>query len=213
MPAIEIADQARITLRFRQLNTNEEHQWSFATGHRGEFSRGVLMDAIAQWFADDGIALVEQSTLIGVTYSEWGTSGFIGWHQLQQKITSTSSGTGAVLPPQCAWVVSLLNEDVPTDSIKRRRGRIYLGLIPTSLVGTDGKMTTAAQTLGLAQMHTLQVALATEDASDPTYTGLCIASPTGGKLYTAEVIGVGRGVDTQRRRREKVVEDIIYEAL
>ena len=213
MPSAEIAGAARITLRFRQLATNEEHQWSFATGARGEFSRGVLLDAVASWFQDDGIALVEQSTLFELTYAEWGSSGFIGWHQLQTKMASTSSGTGAVLPPQCSWVVSLLNEDQPGDSIKRRRGRIYLGLIPTSLVGTDGRITTAGQTLALAQMHTLQTALASEDASVTDFTGLCIASPTGGKLYTAEVIGVGRGVDTQRRRREKVVEDILYETL
>jgi hypothetical protein len=44
-------------------------------------------------------------------------------------------------------------------------------------------------------------------------SGLCIASAAAGLLYSADAFGVGRGVDTQRRRREKVSEEIAYSAL
>jgi len=42
---------------------------------------------------------------------------------------------------------------------------------------------------------------------------ICIASAAEGKLITADVMGVGLGIDTQRRRRQKIAEDIVYEAL
>ena len=213
MATLEIDEAAHITFRLNQLATNEIIQWGFSTAKRGEFSILTLLDAMASWFEDAAVALVEQVTCSEIVYSEWGTSGFVGFHQVQSKIVSLSTGTGAVLPPQCAAVVTLLNLEDVADSIKRRRGRMYFGTLPTSLIGSDGRLTTAAQDVYLVEMDELQSALNGVASASGNLSGLCIASRAGGTLYDAGSVGIGRGVDTQRRRREKVVEEIAYQAL
>jgi hypothetical protein len=172
-----------------------------------------LFDALQQWWDDDGSSLVAQSTLKSIIYSEWGTEGFTGWHQRFERMTDITSGTGAILPPQDAVVVSLLNLDDGNDSIKRRRGRMYFGLVPVSHVGSDGKLTTGTVTLYNGILPGLQDALLLEPGGSSNCPGLGIASVVAHKLYNANKFGVGRGVDTQRRRREKVVESIVYTTL
>ena len=209
----DLDDAAHITFRFEQVATGEIHQFGFSTGLRGEFSQATMFDALEAWLDDDGSSLVAQSTLKSIIYSEWDTEGFTGWHQRSERMTDITSGTGAILPPQDAVVVSLLNLDDVADSIKRRRGRMYFGLVPTSHVGSDGKLTTGTITLYNSILPGLQTALLLEPGSSDNVNGLGIASQAAHKLYAANKFGVGRGVDTQRRRREKVAESIVYTTL
>jgi hypothetical protein len=128
-------------------------------------------------------------------------------------MVNIATGSGAITPPQCAVTVSLLNIQEPQDSIKRRRGRMYFGPVPVSQLGSDGRLTTGAVDLYESVIPTLQSALLADAGVNDATSGLCIASAAAGLLYSADAFGVGRGVDTQRRRREKVAEEIAYSAL
>jgi hypothetical protein len=168
---------------------------------------------MATWWDDEGSSCVAQVVLDEVVYSEWGSSGFTGFHQVQAKMTNIATGSGAITPPQCAVTVSLLNIQEPQDSIKRRRGRMYFGPVPVSQLGSDGRLTTGAVDVYEAAIPLLQAALLADPGVIDSVSGLCIASAAAGLLYSADAFGVGRGVDTQRRRREKVSEEIAYSAL
>jgi hypothetical protein len=206
-----IEDAAHITFRMKQTPTSEDYQFGFSTGIRGDLAAQDLLDELDDWFGADGASLMAQATLTEIVYSEWGTAGFTGFHQKFTKLTSQSSGSGNILPPQCAVVVSLLNDVENGESIKRRRGRIYFGTTPVSHLGTDGRLTSGGPALYLGAMASLQTALNAFAASTPSDSGVCIASRAADLLFVTTKFGVGRGVDTQRRRREKVQELITYE--
>lgn len=208
-----IEDAAHITFRMHQTATGEIQQVGFSTIKRADFDIVGLLDDMETWYEEDGASLSAQSNLDEIVYAEWGSSGFTGFHQVQVKMVSVASGSGAITPPQCATTVSLLNLQEPGDSIKRRRGRMYWGPVPVSHLGSDGRLTTGVPTLFEDAMATLQAALLAAAGVNDATSGLCIASAAAGLLYSADAVGVGRGVDTQRRRREKVSEEITYNAL
>jgi hypothetical protein len=206
----DITAAARITFRLRQTSDNEEFQFGVSTGGRDIELWSTLLDDVASWYDDDGSSLVCQTTCDEVTYSEWESSGFTGWHQKASLMTAITSGTGAALPPQCAVTVSLLNLGSPEVSIKRRRGRAYVGLVPISQLDSAGRLTTGARALYASVIPTLQAAMNGVAAFDPAFSGICVASPTDGHLFIADKFGIGAGVDTQRRRRQKVSEGSVY---
>jgi hypothetical protein len=90
---------------------------------------------------------------------------------------------------------------------------MFFGTVPVSQLGSDGRLTTGAVTVYHDAVEGLQDTLNTFAASVPSDSGLCIASRAGDVLYVADVQGIGRGVDTQRRRREKLQEVISYDDL
>jgi len=213
MATLPITDAAHVTYRMHETATGELLQFGFSTAKRGDFDVLAFVDAMEAAWADDLVSTMAQVVLDQVVYSEWGTSGFVGFHQVHAKLVNHASGTGAILPPQCAVTVSLLNLQEPGDSIKRRRGRIYFGTVPTAQVGSDGRLSTSAVDLYESLIPDLQTALNSIASASGDCSGLCIASRAGSTLYSADAFGVGRGVDTQRRRREKVAEEIAYSAL
>jgi hypothetical protein len=207
---LDITQAARITFRLRQTTDNEQFQFGVSTGARGNASHADLLDAVATWWDDEGSSCVAQTTCDEITYSEWSDEGFTGWHQRASLLTAITSGTGAVLPPQCAVVVSLLNLGSSDVSIKRRRGRMYLGLVPISQLATDGRLTSGARTVYTDAFQLLDDAMESVAGFDPEFDGPGIASAAAGELYVADRFGVGLAVDTQRRRRQKVTEGITY---
>jgi hypothetical protein len=213
MATVPIEDSAHVTLRLHQTATGELMQIGFSTGVRGEFAISPLVDDLQTWWDDDGSSLVAQVNLDQIVYSEWGVSGFTGFHQVFAKLVNIATGSGAICPPQCAVTVSLLNIQEPADSIKRRRGRMYFGSVPISQLGGDGRLTTGAVDLYESIIPGLQAVLISNASASGDLSGLGIASRAAGLLYSADAFGVGRGVDTQRRRREKVSEEIAYTAL
>jgi hypothetical protein len=208
-----IDDSAHITVVAQQDPTNEMYQFGFSTGKRGDLNAQDLLDAIDLWLGDQWSSIAAQAHATAIIYSEWGTTGFTGYHQKFTKLISRAGGSGNVLPPQCAVVASLLNDVESLQSIKRRRGRIYFGTTPVSQLGTDGRLTTGGQTLYHDAVEGLQDALLAWPASVPSDSGLCIASRAADLLFIATQQGIGRGIDTQRRRREKLQEVITYEPL
>jgi len=172
----------------------------------------TLLDAAELWVTTDGLVL-ERTTLTGITYSEWGTSGFTGFHQRASRVATHTYSGGNQLPPQCAAVISLLNKTEAAVSVKRRRGRIYLGQLPVSQVDGDGMLTSAAVSDIIGHFQNLSDAyrgVPAGSAGGTAMDGLCIVSEAEGVIMEADVGGVGFAVDTQRRRRRKRVEAIDY---
>lgn len=213
LASTEIDNAAHITFRMQNTVTLEGFQFGFSTGVREEGAILGLLEAMETWWDDDGSSQVAQSTCTEIVYAEWGNVPFTGFHQIQSLLTNITSGTGNICPPQCAGVLSILNVDNAAQSIKRRRGRMYFGSVPVSHLDSAGKFTSGTRTLYLANAATLQLALNIHEAVEVEFSGLGIASAAAGSLFNAQKVGFGLGVDTQRRRREKVNEAITYEDL
>jgi hypothetical protein len=215
MPFDTIDHAALITFRLQQTFDGELWQFGAKCYERDPADIDDLLASVLSWITT-GDLIMEHTTLTGITYSEWGSSGFTGFHQAASILTSHSFSSGNQLPPQCAVVASLLNTTVPGVSIKRRRGRIYFGQIPVAFVDGDGQLNSTALTTYQDSVDGLQDALLAVPAVSGApvgMDGLCIASPAEGSLLTADSRGVGLAVDTQRRRRRKRVESITYVAL
>jgi hypothetical protein len=215
VPFADIAHSALVTFRFKQTFDGEDWQFGIKTEKRDSADWETLLTAALGW-ASSGDLVLERTTLTGITYSEWETSGFTGYHQVFSILASHSFSSGNQLPPQCAVVVSLLNTDTPGVSVKRRRGRIYIGQIPTAFVDGDGVLLSSSQVSYRGAMDSLQTALEGVPSGSPdpaVLDGICIASEAEGSIFSADVCGVGAAVDTQRRRRRKRLEGIVYTAL
>lgn len=116
--------------------------------------------------------------------------------------TSGVSGTGtASLPPQCAVAVTLLTSRPGRSG----RGRLFLGPIAQSAIGTDGRLTAATRTRILDAMTyfytELRNASYTNDAQRPV-----VVSPTLGQSFKIKSVAVGDVIDTMRSRRNALVE-------
>jgi len=211
----DIAHSALLSFKFQQTLDAELWQFGVKTEKRGTFDVPDLVDAVHTWITS-GDVIMERNKLVGITYSEWETSGFTGYHQVFSQIYSDSFSSGNQLPPQCAAVASLLNTSEVGVSVKSRRGRIYFGQIPVSFVDGDGLLTTTARDGYRSALDSLQTALTSVASGSPddiSLDGICIASPATSSIYDATVAGVGLAVDTQRRRRRKRVESISYTSL
>lgn len=208
MAFITAAEVARITFHLRQTSDNEMFQFGISTGTRTAPNAATLLDLMATWWDDEGSSAVCQTTCDQITYSEWSTVGFTGWHQRFEKLTNITSSTGAALPPQIAAVVSMLNSTDRDEPLKRRRGRSYVGLIPVASLASDGRLSSAARTVIETAWQLLLDTMST--APGVAYSGPVIWSAAAGKGFEAETVGVGLALDTQRRRRQKLVESIVY---
>lgn len=213
MPTTDITNAARITYRCTQDYTGEIFQFGFAVAKRDPAVQSDMIDRMEEGWTDAVGGLLKKVHLVEIVYSEWGTSGFVGFHQKMSKPFNLAAGSDAPLPPQCAVVVTLLNTTDLDISLKRRRGRYYLGLIGVGQLDATGKLTTVQQDAFLALAQGLDKSVRDTVPVSGLPDGTCIASPAEGKLITADLCGVGLGIDTQRRRRKKIVESIKYDAI
>lgn len=210
MATIDIADTARVTVRLKESGTNEIYQFGFGLSRREPDTWSDCLDRIDEWLGTNLANICSGCTAYQLTYAEYGISGFTGYHQKAEKVISRNGNFSAIIPPQNAVVVSLLN-DVDTDiSLKRRRGRIYLGLVRVSWLDGNGKLTTTPQNDIVVAIQNLFDAVQLTVPVSGLPDGLLINSLAEGKGVTVTKIGVGAAVDTQRRRRQKVSEAIVY---
>lgn len=210
MTTFDITEAARVTFRLTQDFTGEWFQFGIATGRRELDIADDLLDRCAEWGTDHLMGKIHACHLEELVYSEWGTSGFTGFHQKRSKLVHLAAASGAPLPPQCAVAVTLLNDTDTDISLKRRRGRLYLGLIAVTQLDTAGKLATIQQSGYLTMMQDLTDSLQSAVPASGNPDGPCIASAAEGRLITVDKYGVGLGIDTQRRRRQKIVESILY---
>lgn len=210
MTSQPIEDSALLTFRFKQTADDEEFQWGIKIVKRLEADWAALLAAVHTWGTGHLAHFTHGCTLTGITYSEWETAGFTGFHQAASLVTADAMGSGNPLPPQCAVVLSLLNDDEPSTPLRRRRGRVYLGLVSQTMIDTNGRLATIQQSGIQTDFVALQTALETVASTTGDFNGISIVSQADGVIRPANKIGVGLGIDTQRRRRRHVVESITY---
>lgn len=211
MSTIDIADTARLTVRLKETATSEIFQFGVGVSQREPDVWSDFLDRIDEWCTTDLPNVVSGATAYQLVYAEYGTSGFTGYHQKAEKVINRAGNSSAILPPQNAVCVSLLNDEDTDISLKRRRGRMYLGLVRVSWLDGNGKLTStpinditvAIQNLTDRIQDTVPVAGLPD--------GMLINSLAEGKGITVSKIGIGAAVDTQRRRRQKVNEAIVYQ--
>lgn len=103
---------------------------------------------------------------------------------------------GAMLPFQCATAVSLRT----VFATRRGRGRFFLPPLAVGAIA-GGRLTTAAQTTIADKVQEMMLFLQSGSQTPVVYSRASRAA------ITVTSIDVGDVIDTQRRRRNKLVED------
>jgi hypothetical protein len=159
-------------------------------------------DALADWktalTATGGWA--QTTTIDRVVGYVYDVNGIL----VEQAVSSGASQAGGVtirLPNQCAVCVSLGTGQAG----RSRRGRIYLPLLALGVA--NGKMASTSPGLIADAMDTLFTAAKDWGYDPPSGSGaVVIASATLGIATHVTQIRVGDVIDTQRRRRDGIVE-------
>lgn len=110
------------------------------------------------------------------------------------------SGTASPLPLEVAIVTSFYNSTETSTTIRRRRGRVYLGPINLTCLdaaGTYPLVTDATLTKINTAMEAMQVAAAAADVP------WCVWSRASGELFPVDSGWTENDFDTQRRRGAK----------
>jgi hypothetical protein len=203
---------AKLSWIFNEVDFGDVGTWGVHTGVRDLGDVNDLFDIMeGYWALLIGQNLLNHVALMRVVYSEWATAPFVGWHQRATKEEAIVGGSDPALPKQCQ-IVTTYRLSTGLEA-RRSRNRFYLPGVRTAIIDAAGRIDTTAQGgIGSAGV-TLHTDLAGVTAADPALAGLCIASPAGNTILQADQLGVGRGIDTQRRRADKVPEDIVYASL
>lgn len=110
-------------------------------------------------------------------------------------LTLSGAPGGAILPPECALVLSFQGQKAPGFPQRRRRGRIYIGPIKASL-NTDGRPTSSAVSSLAAYGANLRTAI----NALPGSTQWSVWSTVDQQAVAVNDGWVDNEWDTQRRR-------------
>lgn len=178
-----------------------------------EFQHGVTVtstETLTQ-VADDAVSTAE-GTLFSSDFLSNFTSG-VAWSQINvaelggfgepvvasqiRSISETGTAEGAMLPPQCAIVVSHLTLGAGS----RNRGRAYLPAVAASGLTTAGRITSTVRgellTAYAGWLTSLDAA-----GSQP----IVLSEVGGGAVSFITSVRIGDVIDTQRRRRGSLAE-------
>lgn len=182
----------------------EECSIGIHTGERDEADWQDLLTAFASIFGLLAF-LMPPCGQARVTYSEWSSGpSFTGWHQLADKDVPGPFGTGTPTAHQLAYAFGYRQVSDTSVGIGRRRNRFYVGPLKTTVVGSDGLLTTGNRTTMFTNMQTLH-----DNLSAVTFTvagGFAVVSPTELGGLPAEQFTMGLRADTIRSRNQKVPE-------
>lgn len=161
-------------------------------------------------------------TFIGAPYAMWSDRSPITWHRLavigqdglyigepvvEEYVPALTSSATTQLPPQVAWVGSMWSGGTVG---RANYGRMYFP-VPATAVPSNGLLPTELQDGARAAFAQLLDNLTGAVQAAAGGTGLvpCIMSKEGaGTTKAVAKIGVGRVLDTQRRRRNALQESI-----
>lgn len=192
-------------------------RWSVGLAYQGTVEEAVTDEAdLAAWaqnvlalFTSDGTWAPSLKALLGsngsiqrvrtYAYSTPGSPAIGAGVSSGAAVSGTNSLT---MPPQCSLVVSLMTS-VPG---RRTRGRFYWPNL-TSTISADLRRSGNPTTPALATAF----GLAIEDwglaATGATLVPVVVSAVAGGRVTTVTSLSVGDVIDTQRRRRDALVEN------
>jgi hypothetical protein len=185
--------------------TTPGESWSFTLHAEGSLSTAdaatAFGDALtAAWAGgmDDVTTADVDCTLASVAALDPATDGQLTRAEVVLALTGVA--TGEMLPFQCATVISLLS----ASATRHGRGRFYLPPLAVSTV--DGGLISAAAITSLDTAWTAFFDSLNTDGVNPV-----IRNRTGHISTPVTGARVGNVFDTQRRRRNKLVE--VYTAI
>jgi len=185
--------------------TTPGESWSFTLHAEGSLSTADAAtsfgDALtAAWGAgmDDVTTADVDCTLASVAALDPATDGQLT--RVEVVLALTGVATGEMLPFQCATVISLLT----ASATRHGRGRFYLPPLAVSTV--DGGLISAAAITSLDAAWTAFFDSLNTDGINPV-----VRNRTGHISTPVTSARVGNVFDTQRRRRNKLVE--VYTAI
>lgn len=180
--------------------TTPGESWSFTLHAEGALSTAdaatAFGDALtAAWAGgmDDVTTADVDCTLASVAALDPATDGQLT--RVEVVLALTGVATGEMLPFQCATVISLLSDS----ATRHGRGRFYLPPLAVSTV--DGGLISAAAITSLDTAWTAFFDSLNTDGVNPV-----IRNRTGHISTPVTGARVGNVFDTQRRRRNKLVE-------
>jgi len=191
--------------RFVASGTSPGESWSFTLHGEGSLSTGdaatAFSDALtACWTAgmDDSTTADIDLTLASAATLDPATDGQVT--RVENVLALTGVDAGEMLPFQCATVISLLT----ASATRHGRGRFYLPPLAVSTLDT-GRTSAAA----IAVLDTAWTAFF--DSLNTDGVTPVVRNRTGHVSTTVTSARVGNVIDTQRRRRNKLVE--VYTAI
>jgi hypothetical protein len=180
--------------------TSPGEQWSFTLHAEGSLSTGdaatAFGDALtACWAAgmDDVTTADIDLTLASVAALDPATDGQLT--RVEVVLALTGVDAGEMLPFQCATVISLLT----ASATRHGRGRFYLPPLAVSTLDT-GKLSASA----ITSLDTAWTAFF--DSLNTDGVSPVVRNRTGHISTPVTSARVGDVIDTQRRRRNKLVE-------
>ena len=207
----------RVTLSGTMFGGAEEWSTGFFLGNEGadvadasQLAADAIRNAWITFFTNSGSAISNAYSFTQCKIAAIGADGHTELDQVYYSYptTATVGGGGAfVNPAQCALAVTLLSG---TPRGKGSKGRMYLPGINMSPTGTTGKLnSTAINTLAT----NVKTFFDTIDGSFDVPQQLILAARGTGPIPGlnarndyVETIRVGDVMDTQRRRRNQLVE-------
>lgn len=155
------------------------------------FSPGVTAKMVTAYEMDSSLHAVSSAVSVFGSGHTWQGSGSQG------------------LPPQDSVVVTTYGDDpahyVPHRA--RRRGRFYLPTMDATMLGADGLLSPTHQTGIVGQALQFLQDMNNLVLTGSNVTSLLVVSRAGTSATPIEYVGVGEIVDTQRKRRNKLVEN------
>lgn len=188
--------------------------WSVNPAYAGTFTSGLPtqaeLDAWAVAVAADlpsavGSQLLqfmtEQASITQVRVSAYGDTGALEGYSVHQ-LATPMIGSGTATSPSTTAIVASLYSAVPG---RRYRGRIYWPCLKTSQDPSTGRLPPTALVATAGQFSSMleDIGNAGGGAFDPF---LCVYSKSNGSAIAVTKIRVGDVYDSQRRRKQSLVE-------
>lgn len=194
---------------------NEISTFRVTTGERDIQEYNDLADAMRDFVAAmqsqaSVVNVLGESNLTNVTVETYLLSQS-RWVQVRNNSYTGVTKTANTLPLQDALVVTLRVDIPPVGAtLQQYRNRFYVGPLAASIIGAGGKVAGAGTTDLVNQVFDFDAALQTipvkPGAPADSPAGLAVTSVVGGHVTQADTIDVGNVIDTQRRRRNGLVE-------
>jgi hypothetical protein len=206
MASDPIINAAKLSLQYQDDQWFEQDTWGVHTFKRAEEDRADLLDAFITGATAAHEVIGSPCHMIRGIYSEWGTVGFTGWHQIQTLEDNRNFGSGLPNAHQLAIVVGVRNNSETAVALGRRRNRSFVGPTRTDIVTSDSRISAEDRDDLADAWVAMSGLIAAVGSDDPVFDGLCVVSEAEGVIMEGTEVRCGQKIDTHRSRAQKVLE-------
>jgi hypothetical protein len=204
-----IADACKLSATYETVLYPELCTVGVHTAVRAPAQYSQLITCMQDFMTDLVDSLVPVNG-VSITIANWGTTGFVGWHQVALfDDTAATYGDNNSLPHQLQAVGTYVNDNELTVAPGRRRNRSYIGpMSDNTLNAAEGRIGPTLQGSMLLAWTNLDGALrGVGSPSTSDFEGLCVVSEAEGVMMDATRVKVGAKYDIHRSRAQKTPEN------